>query len=187
MCLGFSYRVVSVPLIFAGSSSCKDLFQAKTVDKVQNRGAYGGQIVGQALCAAAKTLEDQSFLIRSFHCYFLKFVDPSITTYYKVERTRDGRTFCARTVTCLQNEQAAFQCLVLFYKKEEISAQLNHEGCAMPDVPSPGGRPCNQTNYVLLADTRYILRHYLDVQFCVPNNWSELLEQKKPVVPRSVL
>lgn len=169
------------------SDSCKDLFQAKNLYKTITRHAYGGQIVGQALRAAAKTLKDQSFVVRSFHCYFLKFVDPSVSTYYKVENTRDGRTFCARTITCLQNEQATFQCLALFYKKEDISAELIHEGCVMPDVPSPGGRPCNQPNYVLLADSCDFLGRTIDVQFCVPNNWSELLEQKKPVAPRSVL
>ena len=103
-----------------------------------------------------------------------------------MEKTRDGRTFCARTVTCLQNGQAAFQCLVLFYKKEEISAELNHEGCAMPDVPSPGGRSCNQTNYVLLTDSHHTLGRAIDIQFCLPNKWSELLEHRKPVAPRSV-
>lgn len=169
------------------SDSCKDLFQAKNLYKTITRHAYGGQIVGQALRAAAKTLKDQSFVVRSFHCYFLKFVDPSVSTYYKVENTRDGRTFCARTITCLQNEQATFQCLALFYKKEDISAELIHEGCVMPDVPSPGGRPCNQPNYVLLADSCDFLGRTIDVQFCVPNNWSELLEQKKPVAPRGLV
>src|SRR5947209_2960969 len=57
---------------------------------------YGGQVLGQALVAASRTVENR--LCHSLHAYFLRAGDPKRPILYEVDRSRDGRTFSARRV-----------------------------------------------------------------------------------------
>jgi acyl-CoA thioesterase-2 len=58
---------------------------------------YGGQVLGQALMAAARTV-DPSRPVHSLHGYFLLAGDPSLTIIFDVERIRDGGSFTTRFV-----------------------------------------------------------------------------------------
>src|ERR671927_953040 len=51
---------------------------------------FGGQVAGQALVAAGRTVERGS--VHSLHAYFLRPGDPSTPILYQVDRIRDGRT-----------------------------------------------------------------------------------------------
>ncbi len=62
---------------------------------------YGGQVLGQALAAAARTVpEDRR--PHSQHGYFLRPGDPHRPVVYQVDTIRDGGSFTTRRVTAIQ-------------------------------------------------------------------------------------
>jgi len=77
-------------------------------------GLYGGQIVAQALRAAANTVEIDRYP-HSLRAYFIRRGDHTDDVRYDVDRTRDGQTFCTRRVVASQagaailNAEASFQ------------------------------------------------------------------------------
>jgi acyl-CoA thioesterase-2 len=56
---------------------------------------FGGQVAGQALVAAGRTVPEDRF-VHSLHSYFIRPGDPSIPILYTVETVRDGRSFTTR-------------------------------------------------------------------------------------------
>ncbi|HEX9881019.1 MAG TPA: acyl-CoA thioesterase II [Hyphomicrobium sp.] len=93
---------------------------------------YGGQVLGQAMMAAAQTVEPARS-IHSLHGYFLLAGDPSLPIVYDVERIREGGSFTTRRVKAIQHGRAIFSMSASFHKQEE---GFDHQS-AMPDVPSP--------------------------------------------------
>ena len=57
---------------------------------------FGGQVLGQALSAASKTV-DPSRLVHSLHAYFLRRGDVNAPIVYEVDRSRDGSSFSSRS------------------------------------------------------------------------------------------
>ena len=55
---------------------------------------FGGQVIGQALVAACRTVEGTA--AHSLHAYFLLPGDPKVPIIYEVERIRDGKSFTTR-------------------------------------------------------------------------------------------
>jgi acyl-CoA thioesterase-2 len=96
---------------------------------------FGGQVVGQALVAAGRTVEDR--LAHSLHCYFLLGGDPKVPIIFNVDRIRDGRSFTTRNVVAIQHGHAIFSMSVSFHNPEE---GFSHQ-FAMPDVPDPDTLP----------------------------------------------
>ncbi len=96
---------------------------------------YGGQVIGQAMVAACRTVEDVAHrLPHSLHCYFILPGDPSIPIVYEVERLRDGKSYSTRRVTAIQHGAAIFSIMVSFHVEEE-GAFIHQD--TMPDVPPP--------------------------------------------------
>src|SRR5688572_32571001 len=62
---------------------------------------FGGQVIGQALVAACRTVEGRQ--PHSMHAYFLLGGDPAVPIIYDVERTRDGKSFATRRVVAIQH------------------------------------------------------------------------------------
>jgi acyl-CoA thioesterase-2 len=96
---------------------------------------FGGQVVGQALVAAARTVEDRA--VHSLHGYFMRPGDPAVPIIYQVERIRDGRSFTTRRVVAIQHGEAIFSMSASFQIAE---SGLDHQ-IAMPDVPPPEDLP----------------------------------------------
>ena len=97
---------------------------------------FGGQVAGQALVAAGRTvdaLEGPPRLVHSLHAYFLRPGDPHIPILYEVDRIRDGRSFATRRVTAIQRGEAIFSLSASFHVLEE---GVSHQE-PMPDVPDP--------------------------------------------------
>ncbi len=92
---------------------------------------FGGQVLGQALSAAAQTVSERS--VHSLHAYFLLAGDPHEAIVYEVERIRDGRSFATRRVVALQHGRAIFNMAASFQVRE---AGVEHQS-AMPEVPAP--------------------------------------------------
>ncbi|HEX2564936.1 MAG TPA: acyl-CoA thioesterase domain-containing protein, partial [Acidimicrobiales bacterium] len=62
---------------------------------------FGGQVAGQALVAAARTVPPDR-PVHSLHAYFLRAGDPRVPVLYEVDRLRDGGSFTTRRVAAIQ-------------------------------------------------------------------------------------
>jgi len=93
---------------------------------------FGGQVLGQALIAAARTVEGRG--CHSLHAYFLNPGDPRMPILYRVENSRDGGSFSARRVTASQDKRTIFTMSASFQKAEQGPEHQTE----MPDVPDPG-------------------------------------------------
>ncbi len=93
---------------------------------------YGGQVMAQALVAAARTVEHDRHA-HSMHGYFILAGDLSIPVVYFVDRLRDGRSFTTRRVTAIQHGRAIFNMSASFH---HIETGVSHQA-EMPDVPPP--------------------------------------------------
>ncbi len=115
--------------------------------KEDRQRVFGGQVAGQALVAAARTV-DPDRLVHSLHAYFLRPGDPAVPILYDVDRIRDGRSFTTRRVVAIQHGRAIFNMAASFQVEEP---GMEHS-FPMPDVASPDGLP----------DRRERLRIYLE-------------------------
>ncbi|KAI8339338.1 HotDog domain-containing protein [Chlamydoabsidia padenii] len=98
------------------------------------RGAFGGQIVAQALRAAFHTV-GKTFNVHSLHSYFILPGDVSMPVIYEVSPLRDGRSFATRFVRAKQRGKAIFVCTCSFTKDSDIPS-VEHQS-TMPIVPLP--------------------------------------------------
>lgn len=91
------------------------------------------QVVGQALSAAGHTKRDNVH-VHSLHCYFVSPGDPNVPIIYHVERVRDGKSFCTRSVTALQKGKAILTMMVSYQKTEYMPIENQF---IMPEAPPP--------------------------------------------------
>lgn len=94
---------------------------------------YGGQVIGQALSAAEKTVDESRF-VHSFHCYFLLRGDATQPVVYLVEAIRDGRSYNTRRVKAVQGGKTIFHLTASFHKGED---SFEHQFSEMPQVAPP--------------------------------------------------
>jgi acyl-CoA thioesterase-2 len=92
---------------------------------------FGGQVLGQALSAAAATVEGR--VVHSLHAYFLRRGDCNAPIVYQVDRSLDGHSFANRRVVAIQHGQQIFTMAASFQAHE---AGFDHQ-IAMPPVPPP--------------------------------------------------
>lgn len=97
---------------------------------------YGGQVIGQALVAASRTVSPNRSA-HSLHAYFLRAGDTTIPILYKVDRIRDGKSFTTRRVIAVQRGQAIFTMSISFQVDE---GGLSHQ-FDMPKVRAPNSLP----------------------------------------------
>ena len=110
-----------------------NLFRGRSPQSRWQR-VFGGQVIGQALVAACRTVDDVAQRPpHSLHAYFLLGGDPKVPIIYEVDRIRDGRSFTTRRVMAIQHGRAIFSMEVSFHGAEE---GLSHQ-FPMPDVPKP--------------------------------------------------
>ena len=112
-----------------------NLFRGRSPQSGWQR-VYGGQVIGQALVAAVRTV-DASRPPHSMHAYFLLPGDPKVPIIYDVDRIRDGKSFTTRRVTARQHGHPIFSMLVSFHHDEP---GLEHEA-KMPEVVQPEQLP----------------------------------------------
>jgi acyl-CoA thioesterase II len=114
-----------------------NLFRGRSPQSRWQR-VYGGQVIGQALVAACRTVDDVATRPpHSLHAYFLLGGDPKVPIIYDVDRIRDGKSFTTRRVVAIQHGHAIFTMAVSFHLAEP---GLSHEA-KMPDVPAPEKLP----------------------------------------------
>lgn len=114
-----------------------NLFRGRSPQSGWQR-VFGGQVIGQALVAACRTVEDtKSRPPHSLHAYFLLAGDPKTPIIYQVERVRDGKSFITRRVVAIQHGQPIFLMAVSFHQREP---GLQHH-FKMPNVAGPENLP----------------------------------------------
>lgn len=108
---------------------------------------FGGQVLGQALSAAAQTVPPERG-VHSMQGYFMRQGDASRPIVYDVDRIRDGGSFNTRRVVAIQGGQAIFSLSASFQVEEP---GLSHQD-PIPDAPGPDGLPSEADMARLFAD-----------------------------------
>ena len=98
-------------------------------------GLYGGQIVAQALAAAARTVDDDGLHVHSIRAYFIRRGDHNEPVRYEVDRIRNGRSFCTRRVVARQAIGAILN-LEASFQRPEPSEDVETVSLP-PDLPGP--------------------------------------------------
>lgn len=102
--------------------------------------AFGGQVLAQALVAAARTV-DADRLLHSMHGYFLRPGRTDQPIIYDVELVRDGGSFSARRAVARQHGQVIFFLSASFHTDEP---GFDHQDGLPEGVPAPEDCPTLQ-------------------------------------------
>ena len=128
-----------------------DIFRSSVFASALRR-TFGGQVAGQALVAATRTVAAE-FRVHSLHGYFLRPGKPDQPTVFLVDRIRDGRSFVTRRVNGVQNGETIFSMSASFHIAGDEG--IEHQD-TMPEAPEPeslpDGRDVDGPNKALLAE-----------------------------------
>src|SRR5258708_29430723 len=111
----------------------ENIFRGKSAGE-RRQNVLGGQVAGQALVAAGRTVERG--IVHSLHAYFLRPGDTRAPILYDVDRIRDGRSFTTRRVVAIQHGQVIFNLSASFHVPAE---GIEHQ------VAMPSGIPAADT------------------------------------------
>jgi len=128
---------------------------------------FGGQVLGQALMAASRTVEERP--VHSMHAYFLLPGDQLAPIDYEVDRVRDGRSFTTRHVVAMQQGRTIFEMSASF---QLADTGIEHQ-LTMPMAPAPETVP-NELD----------LRRSLGDR--MPERWKGRLNAERPIEFRTV-
>ncbi len=106
---------------------------------------FGGQVLGQALMAASRTVEGR--LCHSLHAYFLRPGNHSMPIDYEVQRVRDGGSFSVRRVIARQGGKEILTGSMSF----QVAEQGFEHQLEMPQAPAPEDLKSEQEWGQLLA------------------------------------
>jgi acyl-CoA thioesterase II len=124
-----------------------NIFRGQSPDEDRQR-TFGGQVAGQALVAASRTVEEHA--LHSLHAYFLRGGDPHAPILYEVERIRDGRSFTTRRVVAIQHGRAIFHMSASYQAPED---GFEHQfDSPIAETPPADELPDFQARYAHLAD-----------------------------------
>ncbi|HEX9259470.1 MAG TPA: acyl-CoA thioesterase II, partial [Acidimicrobiales bacterium] len=114
----------------------ENIFRGLSPDENRQR-VFGGQVAGQALVAAARTVTPERS-VHSLHAYFLRPGDPNRPILYNVDRIRDGKSFTTRRVVAIQHGKAIFNLAASFQVHEP---GLEHQRAMPQGLPGPDDLP----------------------------------------------
>ncbi len=109
-----------------------NIFRGRSPEGERRQRVFGGQVAGQALVAAGRTVPPDR-PVHSLHAYFIRSGDPTVPLVYLVDRVRDGRSFTTRRVSAIQHGKTIFALSASFHHDEP---GVSH-ATPMPDVPPP--------------------------------------------------
>lgn len=112
-----------------------NIFRGVSPDENRQR-VFGGQVAGQALVAAARTVTTGR--VHSLHAYFLRPGDPTVPILYEVDRIRDGKSFATRRVVAIQHGEVIFNLQASFHRPEP---GFDHQLPMPADLPDPDTLP----------------------------------------------
>lgn len=100
---------------------------ALTKPHPKSRGVFGGNLAGQALLVAIRSAPE-GFAPHSLHSYFVKNVSDHKKVLWEVEEISNGKTFCNRSVTALQNGETKYIASISLTKKNSLKkAESEHK------------------------------------------------------------
>jgi acyl-CoA thioesterase-2 len=114
-----------------------NLFRGRSPDESRQR-VFGGQVAGQALVAATRTVDEPNRQVHSLHAYFLRPGDPTTPILYEVDRIRDGKSFTTRRVVAIQHGRAIFNLQASFHIHEPGP---DHQMAMPSGLPAPDDLP----------------------------------------------
>ncbi|MEO7371165.1 MAG: acyl-CoA thioesterase domain-containing protein [Ilumatobacteraceae bacterium] len=114
-------------------------------------GLYGGQIVAQALRAAASTV-DPELEVHSLRSYFIRRGDNTEPIRFEVDRIRNGRSFSTRRVVARQAIGAILN-LEASFQRPETSIDLQ---TVFMEVGVPGPDSLVSEPWTAAADRRFV-------------------------------
>ena len=158
-----------------------NMFRGQSRD-LGGKSVYGGQVIGQALVAAARTVDGSA--PHSLHAYFLRPGDMALPIVYEVDRVRDGRSFTARRVQAIQHGAPILSMIASFHKPETGSD--DHQ-LPMPQVPPPESLEFQHVLRRRWADAapdlhprvREALTRELAIEFKSTSPWNPLAPDKR--------
>lgn len=121
---------------------------------------FGGQVIGQALVAANRTV-GEGRTAHSLHGYFIRPGDPSVPIIYDVDRYRDGKSFTTRRVVAIQHGKPIFSMAASYHLMEE---GFDHQ-FDVPKVPMPEDLPSEKE--LLVQFEKFMpdnMKHYFSRQ-----------------------
>ena len=124
-----------------------DTWVGSSVPTPWNR-VFGGQVVAQALWAAALTVEE-AYVVHSLRAYFIRGGDLFEPIRFEVDRIRNGRSFVTRRVVARQSAGAILNLDASFQVPEDLA---DVQPRRMPSVPPPD--ECVKLNWGPLNDRR---------------------------------
>jgi len=122
-----------------------DRFLAQSED-LGTPAVFGGQVLGQALMAASRTVEPDR-PAHSMHAYFL-LPGEHAPIEYSVDRVRDGRSFTTRHVVARQGERIIFEMSASF---QTVDDGIDHQ-LPMPPLAAPEGLQSEREQRIALGD-----------------------------------
>ncbi|MEV5709418.1 acyl-CoA thioesterase II [Actinoallomurus sp. NPDC052274] len=160
-----------------------DIFRGRSPEERQQR-VFGGQVAGQALVAAGRTVPDDR-RVHSLHAYFIRPGDPSVPLVYTVDRVRDGRSFTTRRVSAIQHGKVIFTLSASF----QIAEDGPSHQAPMPEVPGPEELPTFQERMERLfgkLDNEFMRNRPIDLRHVTPLTW-EAARDPELVGPESLV
>jgi acyl-CoA thioesterase II len=130
-----------------------NMFRGQSPNDHRQR-VFGGQVAGQALVAAARTVDEDAGdgrrrNVHSLHAYFLRPGDNKRPILYQVDRIRDGRSFTTRRVVAIQHGRAIFNLSASFHVEEP---GFDHQIAMPAGVPDPDTLPTFKERLAAYAD-----------------------------------
>lgn len=122
-----------------------DRFLAQSED-IGTPAVFGGQVLGQALMAASRTVAADR-PAHSMHAYFL-LPGEHAPIEYAVDRVRDGRSFTTRHVVARQGERIIFEMSASF---QTVDVGIDHQ-LPMPEAAGPEGLPSELDQRIALGE-----------------------------------
>lgn len=153
----------------------------------RQRGAYGGQVIAQALMAACHTVTDPNMLLLSAHCYFMSPVKIDSPVTYRVARTKDGKVFSMRAVQVIQGDRIMSHCLASFKTPEPVTAVLSHSPAVFPHDMYPPDDPrhdLHSKEKLRFNHTIQLAKIPFDAYYCFSDSVQKKLLAKEPLEPR---
>jgi acyl-CoA thioesterase-2 len=146
-----------------------NIFRGRSPDEQRQR-VFGGQVAGQALVAAGRTVAPDRH-VHSLHAYFLRPGDPKVPILYEVDRIRDGRSFTTRRVVAVQHGKAIFNLSASFKILED---GIDHQA-SMPAAPAPETLPTIGERMAVAgladADDEFWARRPIDIRWTDTPPW----------------
>ncbi|MGO2684161.1 MAG: acyl-CoA thioesterase [Microbacterium sp.] len=116
----------------SSARTTEDIFTGRSHDMPTGR-IYGGQVLGQSLLAAERTLS-AGRAAHSMHGYFLRPGDSTQGVTIAIDRIHDGRSFSTRRAQAYQNGVPIFSMIASF---QDEAPGLEHAAPMPAGIPQP--------------------------------------------------